>query len=128
MSEAIPRSATAISWVMMIVALLSPGFLAWYIPMDRRAYEELLKDFKVEIPALTLVMISIPDIAFPTSAAVLGLLVVLAQWLGRGSIRSTSAHMVVVLLCAGIFVAYRESLFEPIATLMRGISSQSSGG
>ena len=88
MAEAKPRSSTVVSWVMMVVALISLGFLGWYIPTDRRGYEDLLKDFHMQIPALTLLMISIPDIAFPISAAVAGLIVILLQWFGRGSIRS----------------------------------------
>ena len=73
-------------------------------------------------------MLAIPDAAFPAAAVVVGIAVILIQWRGRGSIGSASFHMFVILFCAAFFVAYRESLLQPIAELIRQVSGPPAAG
>jgi phosphoglycerol transferase MdoB-like AlkP superfamily enzyme len=122
------RTSTKTSWIMMAIALASLIFLALYIPPNRRANIRLLIDFKVEIPTLTQWILATPDFVFPVAAIALGIAAILVQWRGHGSVGSASFHMFLILACAAFFVVYRESLLQPIAELIRQVSSPSVGG
>jgi cytochrome bd-type quinol oxidase subunit 2 len=122
------RSTILISRILMALALICLAFLALYIPHDRPGYKRLLADFRVEIPYSTQIMFAIPDAAFPVAALVIALVVMLLQRVGRGSLVSACAHMLIILFCCAIFVTYRETLFQPVAELVRAISGPGTGG
>lgn len=123
------RSLTAItSWIAMLCALGCLGYIAWYIPADRRAYVTMFRDFKMQLPPATKLMIAIPDAAFPVSAAILACVLVAVQWLNRMKSGAAIVHMLAIVLCCAAFVAYRESLFQPPSSLIHAISGGPASG
>lgn len=129
-ATSIPKTqfATAVSWASLLLAVACLAFLAWYIPFDRRAYVAMFRDFHMQLPGVTMLMLSIPDVAFPLFAASLALIACVLQWRMRTNAGAALGHMLIVVLCCVAFVAYRESLFQPLSQLLRAISSGPRGG
>jgi cytochrome bd-type quinol oxidase subunit 2 len=112
---------TAISWTSLIIGLACVGFLAWYIPTDRREYALTFQDFDMQLPGLTNVMFAIPDLVFPATAIVCAIVMVVVQSQVRANVAALF-HMLVIALSCVVLVVYRESLFQPLSMLIRGLN------
>lgn len=118
---------TIASWLALVFALGCLGYIAWYIPSDRRVYAQIFSDFGMELPPATKFMMTIPDAAFPTVAAILGCVLVGIQWFTRMKSGALIVHMLAIVLCCMALVAYRESLFHPLSSLLRTASGVPAG-
>lgn len=127
MDNELPASrslSTIVSWVALFVALGCLGFIAWYIPADRRVFMTMLRDFKMELPGSTELMLAIPDAAFAAGAAILACALVGVQWYTRAKGGAALVHMLAIVFCCITLVAYRESLFQPLTSIIRAASGR----
>ena len=116
------RLAVALSWVALLAALLFLGFTAWFIPSDRHHFISIYHDFDMELPASTRFMLAIPDLAFTMVALVLAFALLGGQMLIRAKNAIALVHMLIIVLCCVVIVGYRESLFQPMSSLMRKLA------
>lgn len=116
------RLATAVSWAALFVALVFLAFLAWFIPADRRVCLMIFRDFQMKLPVMTELMLAIPDLVFPITALVVAIALIGAHFRVRNKSAVALLHMVVIVLCCIVLVAYRESLHRPLAAMIRAMA------
>jgi hypothetical protein len=122
-----PPLAAALSWTALLLAVLCLGFLGWYIPADRARYHGMFRDFGMKLPSSTALMLSIPGVVFPVVAGVVALGALAAQLLVRSKTLAAVVHLFVIACCCVAFVAYRETLFQPMTQLIEAISGAPAG-
>lgn len=116
------RLATAASWLALLAALACLGFTAWFIPSDRQGYLAIFTDFQQDLPLPTRVMFAIPDLAFRGAALVVAVALVAAQVLLRGRQSVIMIYVTIIVFCCVALVAYRESLFRPLSSLIHRLT------
>jgi hypothetical protein len=116
--------SAALSWGVFSLALAFVVSLCWYVPIDRAQYEAIMKDFHMELPGITMLVLQIPTIAFWITGGVLSLALIATQLGARSRQTAGLFHMLIVVGCCIAFMAYREAMTQPIVKLIDGISSQ----
>lgn len=111
-----------LSWFTLALAIMALCFLAWYIPPDRVTLSGILKDFGTEPPIATQIVLSIPDFALRGTPLLLVMVLIALQLLVRSKREVTLFHLAVLVLACVTFIAYRESMFQPIKALMRAVA------
>ncbi|HEY5314718.1 MAG TPA: hypothetical protein VIK18_19445 [Pirellulales bacterium] len=114
--------AAAVSWAVLLLELTCLGFVAWYIPMDRQRFMAPFRNFDLELPSVTILMLNIPDLAIWIAAALLAMMSCALQWRLRSKVAAAIFHMLVITFCCVTLVAYRESLFQPPSVHAHGLS------
>lgn len=107
-----------VSWVALVVALGCLLFLALFVPTDRQVFARVLADFKIELPTLTVFVLSIPDSAFFAITAALALVCIVVQVRYRASGAVALFHILIIVVCCGAFVVYREAVIRPVVMLI----------
>jgi hypothetical protein len=116
--------SAALSWGTLLLALGFVSFLTWFVPIDRSRYEQMTKDFHLELPGMTMLMLQIPTAAIWATGIVLALAMTATQFFARSRQTAGLFHMLIVVLFCIAFTAYREAMAQPIVKLIDGISSQ----
>jgi len=111
----------AVGRVAFVLALVSLGLFGWYVPAERDAYSRVLGDFHSEIPALTKVLLWVPNVAIWILAGGLAIAVLVVQFRVRDRTGGVLFHMLIVLSCCVAFLVYREVMQEPVWTLMQSV-------
>jgi hypothetical protein len=113
---------TSVSWIALFLALSALAFLAIYLPMDRRPFQDAFADFRMPLPTATALLLSIPDVVFPAVAGLLALVSVVVHWLVRDRGGAALFHMMIVVFCCVAFTLDREALFQPLIAVLHGLS------
>lgn len=114
--------ATAMSWIALVVALACLGYVGFYIPAERAHFMRMFNDFEVQLPTATVLMLSIPNAAFFAYAIVFALVALAIQWFARSKYVAVLCHAIVIMLCGFILLAYRETIFYPLSSLVQSLS------
>lgn len=118
---------TFVSWAAFFLSVACLAWMAWYIPADRPRFETILRDFGTKVPRSTEFMLSIPDIAFPVAAGFIVIVSFAVQCFVRAKGGCALLHMFVIMICCVAFTLYRESLFQPLSSLIQNISGSPIG-
>jgi hypothetical protein len=112
-----------LGWSTFLLSLACLGILGWYIPDDRRLYLMMFKDFRVELPIATRLILSIPGVAFPVTAIIVGIIAIAVQFFGVAKGRLLWFPVLLSVACLITLVAYREAMIHPLMALIRSIST-----
>jgi hypothetical protein len=113
--------ARLFSRVLLIVGLLWMAFLCWHFPADRRVKVQTFKDFKVDLPELTVKVIEIPDAAFPVAGLAVAVCMIAVQVGARGNTAAVF-HLAVIVLGLVLYDIYRDAMIQPALSLIESIS------
>ena len=112
------------NWAMLVIALLVLAYFAIYVPSNRDALENVLRDIKTEVSAPAKLVLSIPRLAYPLVAGAMAITLLLVQRFSKSRVNATLFHMLVTAIFCVAVVAVHDVLIQPIITLMRALSGR----
>jgi type II secretory pathway component PulF len=116
------RWIVCVSWVTLLASIACLTLTAWYIPVNRRIFFGIFRDFGAELPSLTKVMLCIPDQAFHVAGGVIVCFILISQWRARAKSIAVIIHLCAIVACCVILLIYREAMFQPLFSIMQSIN------
>jgi hypothetical protein len=115
----------AVSWVMLMLVLGCGAYLAFFMPRGVRAYEEIFKDFRVELPAATKAILMIPPWVYYLAGAALAAPGIALQLMLRSKRDAAVFHVLLIALSGIIYTLYHEAMLQPMISLIQSVSGGS---